>query len=429
MERPEEAETVQQAQEESEKKNLKGFRNGILVGMLGTAVILTVIYAVITAGKFLGARETQTDTEVNSSSVISTETLQKMRTIEAAINQYYFYQDQTSSQDIQEGIYKGMIEALDDPYSEYYTKEELEEVVNSTKGISYGIGAYISLNKETGMAVISGVIEDSPAQAAGLREGDVISEVDGESTQGMSLTEVVSRVKGREGTTVHLSIYREGENDFLELDIPREKLIETNTVTSGILEDADHIGYLRIHEFDNVTVDQYTEAMAVLREEGMKGLILDLRSNPGGDVNAVVEIARKILPQGLIVYTEDKYGNRKEYTCDGTHELEIPLVVLVNQYSASASELLAGAIQDYNKGTLIGTTTYGKGIVQQIHRLEDGTALKLTVSAYYTPTGRNIHGVGIEPDIEIEYDYESAKAEGIDNQVEKAIEILEGKIK
>lgn len=429
MERPEEEETVQQAQEESKKKNSKGFWNGILVGMLGTAVILTAIYVVITVGQFPGAKETQTDTEVNSSSVISTETLQKMRTIEAAINQYYFYQDQTSSQDIQEGIYKGMIEALDDPYSEYYTKEELEEVVNSTKGISYGIGAYISLNKETGMAVISGVIEDSPAQAAGLREGDVISEVDGESTQGMSLTEVVSRVKGREGTTVHLSIYREGENDFLELDIPREKLIETNTVTSGILEDADHIGYLRIHEFDNVTVDQYTEAMAVLREEGMKGLILDLRSNPGGDVNAVVEIARKILPQGLIVYTEDKYGNRKEYTCDGTHELEIPLVVLVNQYSASASELLAGAIQDYNKGTLIGTTTYGKGIVQQIHRLEDGTALKLTVSAYYTPTGRNIHGVGIEPDIEIEYDYESAKAEGIDNQVEKAIEILEGKIK
>ena len=279
------------------------------------------------------------------------------------------------------------------------------------------------------MAIISGVMDGSPAQEAGLREGDLINEVDGESTRNLSLTQVVNLVKGREGTTVHLTIYREGEADFLEFDVIRGKLIETTTVASGILEDTDHIGYLRIQEFDDVTVDQYTEAMAVLREDGMKGLILDLRSNPGGDVNAVVEIARKILPQGLIVYTEDKYGNRKEYTCDGEHELEVPLVVLVNQYSASASELLAGAIQDYNKGTVIGTTTYGKGIVQQIHSLDDGTALKLTVSAYYTPSGRNIHGVGIEPDIELEYDYEAAQAEGIDNQVEKAIEILEGKIK
>ena len=144
---------------------------------------------------------------------------------------------------------------------------------------------------------------------------------------------------------------------------------------------------------------------------------------------AVVEVAKKILPKGLIVYTEDKNGNRKEYTGDDTWELDVPLVVLVNEYSASASEILAGAIQDYNKGTLIGTTTYGKGIVQQIHRLNDGTALKLTISAYYTPSGKNIHGVGIKPDIELEYDYEASVNEGTDNQVEKAIEILEGKIK
>ena len=141
-----------------------------------------------------------------------------------------------------------------------------------------------------------------------------------------------------------------------------------------------------------------------------------------------MEIAGRILPKGLIVYTEDKAGSRKEYTSDDDSELEVPLVVLVNEYSASASEILAGAIQDYNKGTLIGTTTYGKGIVQRIHRLNDGTALKLTVSAYFTPSGRNIHGVGIEPDIELEYDYDLAEEEGIDNQVERAIEVLEGKI-
>lgn len=426
LDRPEEVEVIK---EENEKKNVKGFRNGILVGVLGTILILAGICAGIIGFRLFAIRGTQAGTGAKGSSIINTETLQKIQTIEAAIDNYYFYEDDVSSQDLQDGIYKGMVEALGDPYSEYYTKEELEEALNSNKGISYGIGAYISLDKQANMAIISGVMDGSPAQEAGLREGDLINEVDGELTRNLSLTQVVNLVKGREGTTVHLTIYREGEADFLEFDVIRGKLIETTTVASGILEDTDHIGYLRIQEFDDVTVDQYTEAMAVLREDGMKGLILDLRSNPGGDVNAVVEIARKILPQGLIVYTEDKYGNRKEYTCDGEHELEVPLVVLVNQYSASASELLAGAIQDYNKGTVIGTTTYGKGIVQQIHSLDDGTALKLTVSAYYTPAGRNIHGVGIEPDIELEYDYEAAQAEGIDNQVEKAIEILEGKIK
>ena len=196
-----------------------------------------------------------------------------------------------------------------------------------------------------------------------------------------------------------------------------------------MIEDHENIGYIRIREFDGVTVDQYTEAVAVLKEQGMEAMILDLRSNPGGDLTAVVDIARKILPAGLVVYTEDKNGERMEYTCDGENELQMPLVVLVNEYSASASEILAGAIQDYNKGTLIGTTTYGKGIVQRIHRLDDGTAIKLTVSAYFTPSGRNIHGIGIEPDIELEYDYEANEADGTDNQVLKAVEVLEGKMK
>ena len=278
------------------------------------------------------------------------------------------------------------------------------------------------------LAMINGVMDESPALEAGLKEGDIIYEVDGESTQGMSLTQVVNRVKGREGTTVRLSIYREGENDFLDFEIERGKQIETTTVESGMLENTNNIGYLRIREFDGVTVDQYTEAMAVLKEYDMKGLVLDLRSNPGGDLTAVVDIAGKILPKGLIVYTEDKNGNRTEYVRDDKEELDIPLVVLVNEYSASASEILAGAIQDYNKGTLIGTTTFGKGIVQKIHRLDDGTAVKLTISAYFTPSGRNIHGIGIEPDIELEYDEEGSEEKGIDNQVEKAIEILEGKI-
>lgn len=412
----------------TEKKHSGDFRNGVLTGICVTALLFLGIYAGKMAYQMLGVNGIGAAASAGKSSVISAETIQKVQTIEAAIDASYYYGDEVSTEDLREGVYKGMVNALGDPYSEYYTKEELEEAVNSNKGISYGIGAYISLDKQTSMAMISGVMEESPAQEAGLETGDIIIEVDGESTQGLSLTQVVNLVKGREGSSVQLTIYREGESNYLDITAVRGKLIEAATVDSGMLENADHIGYVRIREFDGVTVDQYTEALAVLKEEGMKGLILDLRSNPGGDVNAVVEIARKILPKGLIVYTEDKNGERKEYTCDGQSELNIPLVVLVNEYSASASEILSGAIQDYNKGTLVGTTTYGKGIVQQIQRLDDGTALKLTISAYYTPSGRNIHGVGIKPDIELEYDYEGYAAYGTDNQVEKAIEILEERL-
>lgn len=405
------------------------FLNGIVAGILCMALIATGIYSGKMLYDLMKARKGGVAaSSENAGGDSFADTVEKMQVIEEAIDDYYFYGDEVSPEDIHEGVYKGMIAALGDPYSEYYSKEELEDVVNSTKGISYGIGAMISMNKQSNMAMISGLIEESPALAAGLREGDIIYEVDDESTQGLSLTQVVSLVKGREGTMVHLTIYREGESDFLEFDIERGKLIETTTVQSGMLEDTNNIGYLQIREFDSVTVDQYAEALAELKASDMKGLIIDLRSNPGGDLAAVVEIAGRILPKGLIVYTEDKAGSRKEYTSDDDSELEVPLVVLVNEYSASASEILAGAIQDYNKGTLIGTTTYGKGIVQRIHRLNDGTALKLTVSAYFTPSGRNIHGVGIEPDIELEYDYDLAEEEGIDNQVERAIEVLEGKI-
>ena len=413
---------------DEKKKSVIAFWGGLITGALIFLLLMTGVYAGSVAWRLISVRKTDASAASEGESIVNGDTLQKMKTIEEVIDTYYFYDDQVSAEDLQDGIYKGMVKALGDPYSEYYSVEELEEAVNSNQGISYGIGAYISMSKQMNMAMINGVMEESPALQAGLKEGDIIYEVDGESTQGLSLTQVVNRVKGREGTTVNLTIYREGESDFLDIQVIRSKQIETSTVDSGILEDTDGIGYLRIREFDAITVDQYAEAMAELNEYGMKGLILDLRSNPGGDLGAVVEIAGRILPQGLIVYTEDKNGKRKEYRGDDTWELEVPLVVLVNGYSASASEILAGAIQDYNKGTLIGTTTYGKGIVQQIHRLDDGTALKLTISAYYTPSGRNIHGVGIEPDIELEYDYEASEAEGKDNQVEKAIEILEGKI-
>lgn len=415
------------AKEEEKKSSGKSFLGGMLFGMLTVLLIGVCAYVGKLAYDLFAVREAGAG-NTGGGSVVSMETVQKMKTIEEVIDTYY-YGNEVTAAELQDGVYKGMMQALGDPYSEYYSKEELEDAVNSNQGISYGIGAYISMNKQMNMAMINGVMEDSPAQEAGLREGDIIYKVGEEFTQGLSLTRVVNMVKGREGTTVQLTIYREGEADYLDMEIVRAKQIETTTVDSGMIEDHENIGYIRIREFDGVTVDQYTEAVAVLKEQGMEAMILDLRSNPGGDLTAVVDIARKILPAGLVVYTEDKNGERMEYTCDGENELQMPLVVLVNEYSASASEILAGAIQDYNKGTLIGTTTYGKGIVQRIHRLDDGTAIKLTVSAYFTPSGRNIHGIGIEPDIELEYDYEANETDGTDNQVLKAVEVLEGKMK
>ncbi len=420
-------EDEEKRQQEDKKLVRKSFLNGMLFGALTVSLILVCAYV---AGKMafdlFAVRKTGAQA-AQDGSVVSTETIQKMRTIEEMVDAYY-YGDEVTAGELQDGVYKGMVKALGDPYSEYFSKEELEDVVNNNQGISYGIGAMISINTNLNTAMISGVLEESPAMEAGLKEGDIIYKVGDEFTQGMSLSKVVSLVKGREGTIVNLTIYREGEPDYLEMEIVRAKQIETTTVDSGMIEGHDEIGYLRIREFEGVTPDQFTEAMAVLKENGMRGLVLDLRSNPGGDLTAVVDVARQILPAGLIVYTEDKAGNRKEYTCDGTHELQMPLVVLTNEYSASASEILAGAIKDYNKGTLIGTTTFGKGIVQRINRLKDGTAIKLTVSAYFTPSGKNIHGIGIKPDIVLEYDDEAYEADGTDNQVMKAIEVLEGKI-
>ena len=240
----------------------------------------------------------------------------------------------------------------------------------------------------------------------------------------MSLSDVVSRVKGDEGTKVTLSIIR-GDETF-DVEVERRK-VDRPTVTGEMLE--GEIGYIRISEFDSVTIDQFTENYQKIREEGAKGLILDLRGNPGGLLNAVVSIGQQLLPEGLIVYTEDKAGNQEEHTCDGEHEIDIPLVVLVDGGSASASEILTGAIKDYGVGTIMGTKTYGKGIVQKMYGLSDGSAIKLTVSAYYTPKGNNIHGVGIEPDIEVEFDADAYYSEDrVDNQKEAALSYLQEQI-
>ena len=388
---------------------------GLIIGLVIGLVFMGII--------FLTVELVQHMTSNSSGNVLSDADVKKIKEISNVINKnFYSYSDETTTDNITEGIFRGMLESLNDDYSEYYSVEELRAVLDDSEGVSYGIGCYVSIDKEYNMPVIAGVFEGSSAEEAGILEGDIIYEVDGESTMDLSLTQVVSMIKGLENTTVNITMLRDGE--YIDFEVVRKSQIEDNNVDYGTIIDNEDIGYIYLKEFDDATTEQFKDALEDLRSQDIKGLIIDLRSNPGGNLTSVVDIAREILPAGLIVYTEDKNGNRTEYTCDGENALDIPLVVLTNGYTASAAEILAGAVQDYNIGTLIGTTTFGKGIVQRIITLSDGSAVKLTISAYFTPSGRNIQSTGIEPDIVLEYDSEMAQNDGVDNQVEKAKEIL-----
>lgn len=412
------------------EKNKGVFVSGVIVGLAGALLIVSVMYFVTRVQRFmeiqnnpLAAQAEQL--EFAEGSAVSPILVNKLQNLEATI-QKYFYLDEVTEQELSDGIYKGMLAALEDPYSEYYTAEELNDLMSQTQGVYYGIGAYVSIDEVSTLPKISGVIEGAPAEAAQLRANDIIYEVDGVSTYGLTLNEAVALIKGEEGTEVVLTIIREGESDYLEVPVTRAK-VESPTVNFEMLDETT--AYIQIVEFDDVTVDQFAEALAMAKGSGMEGLILDLRANPGGSLNAVVDIARMLLPEGLIVYTEDKYGERVEYTCNGKRKFEQPLVVLIDMNSASAAEILAGAIQDYELGTLVGTTTFGKGIVQQVIPFTDGSAVKLTISSYFTPKGRNIHKIGIEPDVLCEFDGEAYynSENPVDNQLEKAKEVLREK--
>lgn len=354
-----------------------------------------------------------------SDRAVSQELVNKMQVVEKVIDKY-FYQEETDKQAMVDSILKGMVDSLGDPYSEYFTAEELQETLEGIQGSYYGIGAYVAMDTNMGLAKISGIIEGAPADEVDIRVDDYIYAVAGEETYGLSLTEVVSLIKGPEGSKVVITFLRDGK--YVDVEVERRKVIPV-TVNQEMFENG--MAYLQITEFNDETVGEFESKLEASRAAGMKGLIIDLRANPGGSLNAVLEIARRILPQGLIVYTEDRDGNREDYYCDGSRKLEVPLVVLIDGNSASASEILAGAVKDYKLGTLVGTTTFGKGIVQRPISLSDGSAVKLTISTYYSPNGNNIHGVGVEPDIVYEFDGERYYSEeAYDNQLEKAKEVL-----
>ena len=358
-----------------------------------------------------------------SKGILSAQTAQKAEVLKQLIEEHYYKADEVTDEQLEEGFYKGMLEALDDPYSVYYTTEEVEKLNETISGTYTGIGAYVSRDSSTGCPKIAGVIAGAPAEKAGLQADDILWKADGELLQDLELDMAVSRIKGEKGTAVHLTVIRDGKE--MEFDVTREE-VHSETVAGKMLE--NQIGYLQIAEFDDVTPEQFTEELEKLQDQGMKGLIVDLRNNPGGTVEAVTSIAQHLIPEGLVFYMQYPDGRRKEYKAEGTEYIDLPIAVLVNGNSASASEILSSAIQDSGAGTVVGTQTYGKGVVQTVYSLQDGTEVKLTICEYFTRNGNEIHQIGVTPDQEVEFDSGEYRNSGTDNQLETAIKTISEKI-
>ena len=349
--------------------------------------------------------------------------VQKIEYLEKMIDQEYL--GEVDNAELAEGIYAGLVYGLGDVYSRYYTADEYAQETASTDGAYAGIGVSIQKNKNGGVQIAE-CYEGGPGAEAGLQTGDVITAINDTDVTDMELSDVVSLIRENKDNTIVLTVFRENEEKSREISVDVTD-VELPSVFGEMLD--KKTGYIQITQFTGVTPQQYKDMFAELKDKGMERLVIDLRDNPGGLLTSVCDILREILPEGLIVYTEDKYGNREEETCDGKHQLDMPLAVLVNENSASASEIFAGAVQDHEVGTIVGTTTYGKGVVQELRQLSDGSAVKLTVSNYYTPNGNSINKVGIKPDVEVKLASELLNKDEItheeDNQLQKTLDVIE----
>ena len=349
--------------------------------------------------------------------------VQKIEYLEKMIDQEYL--GEVDNAEMAEGIYAGLVYGLGDVYSRYYTADEYAQETASTDGAYAGIGVSIQKNKNGGVQIAE-CYEGGPGAEAGLQTGDVITAINDTDVTDMELSDVVSMIRENKDKTVVLTVLRENEDSSREISVDVTD-VELPSVSGEMIDEST--GYIQITQFTGVTPQQYKDTFAELKDKGMERLVIDLRDNPGGLLTSVCDILREILPEGLIVYTEDKYGNREEETCDGKNKLDMPLAVLVNENSASASEIFAGAVQDHGVGTIVGTTTYGKGVVQELRQLSDGSAVKLTVSNYYTPNGNSINKVGIKPDVEVKLASVLLNKDEItheeDNQLQKALNVIE----
>lgn len=370
-----------------ERKNMKNkeFKKGIAIGVASTLVVTGTVFA--SYQKMLFPK---------GNALSDVKTVQKLNYLEELIDKEYL--DEKDESSLREGLYAGLLAGLKDPYSTYYTAEQYKELNTSNEGSYVGIGAVLQKDDAGGAKIIQ-LYEGGPGEQAGLKKGEVIKAVDGADVTDKETSDIASMVRDSEKDSVMLTIQRENEEKTRDVKVEIRD-VEIQTVSHEML--SEDTGYIRISEFSEVTSDQYKKAFADLKNQGMKKLVVDLRDNPGGLLTAVCGVLRQILPEGLIVYTEDKNGKREEENCDGKNELDMPLAVLVNGNSASASEIFAGAVKDYGIGTIVGTTTYGKGVVQTIQPLTDGSAVKITIAKYFTPKGNDINKKGITPDVEAE---------------------------
>ena len=370
---------------------------------------------------------TPTPTLTPAESFTDVEFKEKLSEIADVLDRYYYQPIDYNK--VAEGLYRGMVESLGDPYTVYYNPDELEKFLDSTDGSYAGLGAAVNLAESKYPELIR-IFPGSPAEIAGLQAGDELIEVDGEDLYGQSLDVAVSKIRGPVGTKVSLTVYREGEPEYLHFDVIRNT-VEIPTVAYQMLD--NKIGYIAVSEFDEVTSSQFIQAIDDLTGQGMRALVVDLRSNPGGLLSTVKKMLSRIVEKGkILVYMEDKNGQREDHFSNSDATVDVPIAVLMNGYSASASEVFAGCLQDYGKAILVGTQSFGKGIVQNLIPLSDGSALKVTVSSYFTPNGRNIHKTGLTPDVEVPLADELKKLSVIpmenDNQLKAAVEALEKKL-
>ncbi len=389
----------------------------IIITVLITALVTTIVIYnfVIKSGKIA------IKSEDNSSLSGLEATLASFRSV---LEEKYM--GEIDDETLIEGAIKGYVSALGDPYTTYYTKEEMDELMEETTGNYVGIGIYMTLDLENNAIYVVKPMEGSPAEEAGIQAGDLITKVDGKEYSGEELDQASNAIKGEEGTTVKLEILRDGETQ--ELEVERRKIVVSHIVEKKF----DNVGYLLIEDFDGGCAKEFEEKYKELESQGIDRLIIDLRNNGGGVVDEAVSIADMLLDKDdTILITKDKKGNEEITKSEHNPTITMPVVVLTNGYSASASEILVGALQDNERATIVGTKTYGKGVIQEVDRLNDGSGLKITIEEYYTPNKNEINKVGIEPDEEIDLSDE-VKEQGTytdeeDNQLQKAIEIIKEK--
>lgn len=400
-----------------EKKSYQVYRTIMIITLTAfiTFLITTIVgYHYITNGN---GKLMLLGTDVADENI---ETL--LQTYRELIDKYYL--GEVNEENLKEGAVRGYIEGLGDPYTEYISKEEMEEYMQDTLGNYVGIGIYMTTNTKNGHIVVLATMKGSPAENAGLKPGDEIIGVDGEDCTTKNSTEVSNKIKGEEGTTVKLEILR--DNQTLNFEVKREN-IKVNPVEGKVVN--DNIGYIKFTSFDETTAEDFKSTYEQLASQNIQSLIIDLRNNGGGLVDQAVDIADYFLEKGqVVIYEVDKNGNEEAEMSENDPIINIPVVILTNENTASASEILAGSLKDYGKATIVGTTTYGKGVIQQILSFKDGSGLKITTEEYQTPNHNKINKIGIEPDEVVELpdtvENELDIPEDQDTQLQKAIEIL-----